>query len=97
MRVTSKRVPTSKKPCVYVSYLPDDPVSTKIATYIKQMLLDEYDVPGVVLEPEDGRLNYIDFDMKMKVMLYTDLFELFCMQCPLCCHRLLACRTALIS
>lgn len=74
MRVTSKRAPTSKRPCVYVSYLPDDPVSTKIATYIKRMLLDEYGVSGVVLEPDDGRLNYIDFDMKMKVVLFTDAF-----------------------
>ena len=74
--MTSKRAPTSKKPCIYVSYLPDDPVSTKIATYIKRMLLDEYGVSGVVLEPDDGRLNYIDFDMKMKVLLFTDAFRL---------------------
>jgi hypothetical protein len=57
-----------KKPCVYVSYLPDDQISCKVAAYIKRMLLDEYDVAGVVLEPEDGRLNYIDFDLKMKVV-----------------------------
>jgi hypothetical protein len=37
------------------------------------MLLDEYDVTGVVLEPEDGRLNYIDFDMKMKVELHQQI------------------------
>lgn len=71
--MNSKRPPAGKKPCVYVSYLPDDSISSKIATYIKRMLLDEYDVPGVVLEPEDGRLNYIDFDIKMKVGPYRDL------------------------
>lgn len=68
MRVNySRRTPAGKKPCVYVSYLPDDPISCKLSAYIKHMLLDEYDVQGVVLEPDDGRLNYIDFDIKMKV------------------------------
>lgn len=82
MRVTSsKRALASKRSCVYISYLPDDQVSCKIATYIKRKLLDEYEVAGVVLEPEDGRLNYIDFDMKIKVAPYRLHSFTFCMSC----------------
>jgi hypothetical protein len=72
--VTSKRTMANKRLQVYISYMPDDGTSFMIGSYIKRMLLDENDVAGIMLDPEDGRLSYIDFDLKMKVLHQTCSF-----------------------
>jgi len=51
----------------YLSYVPGDKCSHQIANYIKTQLIDEYGVTGVMLDPEDGKLTFVDFDARMKV------------------------------
>lgn len=60
---------------VYLSYVPGDNRGHKMATYIRKRLIDEYGATGVMLDPEDGKLNYVDFDARMQVEC-TPSFEL---------------------
>lgn len=61
----------------YLSYVPGDKSSHQIAKYIKTQLIDEYGVTGVMLDPEDGKLTFVDFDARIKVKQYTDMIA-FC-------------------
>eukprot|EP00892_Ulva_mutabilis_P008409 jgi/Ulvmu1/5940/UM026_0062.1 len=66
-RASARRSMVVRQAHMYLSYLPEDVLSHNIATYIKRQLIDEYGATGIMLDPDDGKLNYVDFDAKMKV------------------------------
>jgi hypothetical protein len=64
---TTKKSVGSRQTSVYISYAPSDARSRAVAEYIRTAVLDKYNVPCVMLGPEDGTLNFIDFEEQLKV------------------------------
>jgi hypothetical protein len=52
---------------VYLSYSPDNAVGKSIANYVKTAVLERHGAACVVLTPDDGKFNYVDFAALIQV------------------------------
>ena len=68
---------------MYVSYAPSDEASFAVAEYIRVAILQQFGMPCVMFQPEEGVLNHIDYAERLQVC------SLPC--CIACAERLQVC------